>query len=120
MLRRALGRCFSIELFCKEVADAIIEGRSSNEKAEEVAEEVTPAFPKLIYALDENNIREDAPYWYLTKLAAECTAKRMVPDYISNKVERESKNGDEYPCINVTVPFKSNLNSKTYLNGENL
>ena len=81
---------------------------------------ITPAFPKLIYALDENNIHEDSPYWYLTKLAAECTAKRMVPDYISNKVERELKNGDEYPCINVTVPFKSNLNRKTYLNGESL
>ena len=81
---------------------------------------VTPAFPKLIYALDENNIHENAPYWYLTELAAECTAKRMVPDYISNKVERELKNGDEYPCINVTVPFKSNLNRKTYLNGESL
>lgn len=60
---------------------------------------VTPAFPKLIYALDENNIHEDSPYWYLTVLAAECTAKRMVPDYISNKVERELKNGDEYTCM---------------------
>lgn len=60
---------------------------------------VTPAFPKLIYALDENNIHEYSPYWYLTVLAAECTAKRMVPDYISNKVERELKNGDEYTCM---------------------
>jgi hypothetical protein len=81
---------------------------------------ITPAFPKLIYALDDCNIHEDSKYWYLTKLAAECSAKRMVPDYISNKVQRKLKNGDEYPCINITVPFKSNLNSKTYLNGESL
>lgn len=60
---------------------------------------ITPAFPKLIYALDELNITEDAPYYYLTKLSAECTAKRMVPDYISNKIEREIKNGDVFPCM---------------------
>lgn len=59
---------------------------------------VTPTFPKLIYALDENNIDEDSEYFYLTKLAAECTAKRMVPDYISDKVMRELK-GDVYPCM---------------------
>lgn len=59
---------------------------------------ITPAFPKLIYVLDEDNIREDSPYWQLTKLAAECTAKRMVPDYISAKVMRELK-GDVYPCM---------------------
>lgn len=81
---------------------------------------ITPAFPKLIYALDECNIHEDSPYYYLTKIAAECSAKRMVPDYISNKIQKELKNGDEYPCINIPVPFKSNLNSKTYLNGESL
>ena len=60
---------------------------------------ITPAFPKLIYVLDEDNISEDAPYWYLTELAAKCTAKRMVPDYISAKVMRELKNGDVYPCM---------------------
>ena len=59
---------------------------------------ITPAFPKLIYVLDEDNIHEDSPYWYLTKLAAECTAKRMVPDYISAKIMRELK-GDVYPCM---------------------
>lgn len=59
---------------------------------------ITTAFPKLIYALDECNIHEDSPYFYLTKLAAECTAKRMVPDYISNKIEREMK-GAEYTCM---------------------
>ena len=63
---------------------------------------VTPAFPKLIYVLSENNITEDSPYFYLTKLAAECTAKRMVPDYISEKKMKELKDGDVYPCINKT------------------
>ena len=68
---------------------------------------VTPAFPKLIYVLEEQNIREDAPYWYLTELAAKCTAKRMVPDYISEKKMKELKlskgethgNGDTYTCM---------------------
>lgn len=57
---------------------------------------ITPAFPKLIYALDENNVEPDSEFFYLTELAAQCTAKRMVPDYISNKIERELKNGDTY------------------------
>ena len=65
----------------------------------EVGVWVSPAFPKLLYVLDENNITEDSPYWYLTVLAAECTAKRMVPDYISAKVMKELKNGDVYPCM---------------------
>lgn len=60
---------------------------------------ITPAFPKIIYALDEFNAYEGSKYFYLTKLAAECTAKRMVPDYISNKVQRELKNGDTYTCM---------------------
>ena len=60
---------------------------------------ITPAFPKLIYALDEDNITEGSKYWELTKLAAACTAKRMVPDYISAKMMREYKNGDVYPCM---------------------
>ena len=60
---------------------------------------ITPAFPKLIYALDYNNVHDDDPYFYLTELAAECTAKRMVPDYISNKIERDLKNGDVYTCM---------------------
>ena len=59
---------------------------------------ITPAFPKLIYVLDEDNITEDSKYWYLTELAAKCTAKRMVPDYISAKIMKELKNGDVYPC----------------------
>ncbi|WP_295736348.1 anaerobic ribonucleoside-triphosphate reductase [uncultured Oscillibacter sp.] len=65
---------------------------------------ITPAFPKLIYVLEEDNIREDTPYWYLTKLAAKCTAKRMVPDYISEKKMLElkvDKNGEGhcYTCM---------------------
>jgi ribonucleoside-triphosphate reductase len=59
---------------------------------------ITPAFPKLIYALDENNVKPESQYYYLTKLAAQCTAKRMVPDYISSKVMRELK-GDVYTCM---------------------
>lgn len=65
---------------------------------------VTPAFPKLIYVLEEDNITEDAPYWYLTRLAAQCTAKRMVPDYISEKIMLKLKidsngNGNCYTCM---------------------
>lgn len=60
---------------------------------------ITPAFPKLIYVLEEDNITEGSKYWNLTKLAAECTAKRMVPDYISEKVMRELKDGNCYPCM---------------------
>ena len=60
---------------------------------------VTPAFPKLLYILDEDNIHEDSKYWYLTELAAKCTAKRMVPDYISAKIMKEIKNGEVYPCM---------------------
>lgn len=59
---------------------------------------ITPAFPKLIYVLEEDNITEDAPYYYLTELAAKCTAKRMVPDYISEKIMLELK-GDVYTCM---------------------
>ena len=60
---------------------------------------ITPAFPKLIYVLDEDNIHEDSKYWYLTELAARCTAKRLVPDYISAKKMKELKKGDVYPCM---------------------
>lgn len=67
----------------------------------EKGEWITPAFPKLIYLLEEDNIHEDSKYWYLTELAAKCTAKRMVPDYISEKKMKELK-GDVYPCINKT------------------
>ncbi len=60
---------------------------------------ITPAFPKLIYVLEENNIQEGTRYWELTRLAAKCTAKRMVPDYISEKIMKENKEGNCYPCM---------------------
>ena len=65
---------------------------------------ITPAFPKLLYVLEEDNIHEDSKYWYLTELAAKCTAKRMVPDYISEKMMKKLKinengEGDCYPCM---------------------
>lgn len=60
---------------------------------------ITPAFPKLIYVLEEDNIREGSKYWELTKLAAQCTAKRMVPDYISEKIMKKLKEGNCYPCM---------------------
>src|SRR5699024_6429553 len=65
---------------------------------------ITPAFPKLLYVLEEDNASEGSKYWYLTKLAAECTAKRMVPDYISEKIMKQLKidkneNGNCYPCM---------------------
>ena len=70
---------------------------------------VTPAFPKLIYALEEDNITEDSPYYYLTELAAKCTAKRMVPDYISEKVMLQLKEGNCFPsmgCRSFLSPYK--------------
>ena len=70
---------------------------------------VTPAFPKLIYVLEEDNIHEDSPYWYLTCLAAKCTAKRMVPDYISEKKMKELKEGNCFPvmgCRSCLSPWK--------------
>ncbi len=60
---------------------------------------ITPAFPKLLYVLDDDNVKEGTKYWYLTVLAARCTAKRMVPDYISAKKMRELKKGEVYPCM---------------------
>lgn len=60
---------------------------------------ITPAFPKLIYVLDEDNVTSDSKYWYLTELAARCTAKRMVPDYISAKIMKELKQGEVYTCM---------------------
>ncbi len=70
---------------------------------------ITPAFPKLIYVLEEDNIREDSPYWYLTELSARCTAKRMVPDYISEKKMKELKEGNCFPvmgCRSNLSPWK--------------
>lgn len=86
---------------------------------------ITPAFPKIIYVLDEDNIYEDSKYWYLTKLAAECTAKRMVPDYISAKIMKQLK-GDVYTvmgCRSALTPDRSYLkgnlaNAKNFKEGE--
>ncbi len=84
---------------------------------------VTPAFPKLIYVLEEDNITEDSKYWYLTELAAKCTAKRMVPDYISEKKMKELKvdqngNGQCYTCMGcrsfLTTYVDENGNPKYY------
>ena len=87
---------------------ALIIEETLNQRIEGVKNEkgvyITPAFPKLIYVLEEQNIHEDSPYWYLTELAAKCTAKRMVPDYISEKKMLElkvDKNGEGhcYTCM---------------------
>ena len=79
---------------------------------------ITPAFPKLIYVLEEDNVREGSKYWELTKLAARCTAKRMVPDYISEKIMKELKQGNCYPCMGcrsfLTVYKDENQKPKFY------
>jgi ribonucleoside-triphosphate reductase len=79
---------------------------------------ITPAFPKLLYVLEENNIHEGSRYWYLTELAAKCTAKRMVPDYISEKMMKELKKGNCYPCMGcrsfLTVYEDENKRPKFY------
>ena len=92
---------------------------------------ITPAFPKLLYVLEEDNIKEDGKYFYLTKLAAECTAKRMVPDYISEKVmldlkKNEMGDGDCYPCMGCrsfltpdrTMSIGNIANAKNYVKGK--
>ena len=92
---------------------------------------ITPAFPKLLYVLEEDNIHEDSKYWYLTKLAAQCTAKRMVPDYISEKVMKELKknelgNGECYPCMGCrsfltpdrTISSGNIAHAKNYVEGK--
>lgn len=69
---------------------------------------VTPAFPKIIYVLEEDNIKEDSKYWYLTELAAKCTAKRLVPDYISEKIMKQLKSGHCFPvmgCHEINTPI---------------
>lgn len=88
----------------------------------EVGVWITPAFPKLLYVLEEDNISEDAPYWYLTELAAKCTAKRMVPDYISEKKMLEYKinkngNGNCFPCMgcrSFLTPYVDENNKPKY------
>lgn len=84
----------------------------------EVGVYVTQAFPKLLYVLEEDNIHEKSPYWYLTKLAAKCTAKRMNPDYISEKIMKKYKEGNCFPCMgcrSFLSPYKDeNGNYKFY------
>ena len=84
-----------LALLIQEVLEQRIQG-IKNEKGVYV----TQAFPKLLYCLEEDNICEDGKYYYLTELAARCAAKRLVPDFISEKKMKEYKNGDCYPCIN--------------------
>ena len=92
---------------------------------------ITPAFPKLLYVLEEDNIHKDSKYWYLTELAAKCTAKRMVPDYISEKKMKEIKinemgDGDCYPCMGCrsfltpdrTMSLGNIANDKSYVEGK--
>lgn len=76
---------------------------------------ITPAFPKLIYVLDEDNIHEDSKYWYLTELAAKCTAKRMVPDYISAKIMRQLKTAMFTPAWDAvpSLPLRRNRRTRT-------
>lgn len=81
---------------------------------------VTQAFPKLLYVLEEDNYKPGTKYWYVTQQAVECSAKRLTPDYISEKVMKEIKvdeNGEGhcFPCINyLTVPFNSDIDSKFF------
>ena len=72
---------------------------------------ITPAFPKILYVLDEDNVTPESKYWYLTVLAAKCTAKRMVPDYISAKKMREYKNGDVYACMGGSIRLAAHVKS---------
>ena len=81
----------------------------------EVGVWVTPAFPKLLYVLDENNIHEDSEYWYITKLAAECVSKRMMPDFISAKHMRQNYEGNVFGCMGCRAwlsPYKGGINNE--------
>lgn len=81
----------------------------------EVGVWVTPAFPKLLYVLDENNIHEDSEYWYITELAAKCVAKRMMPDFISAKHMRQNYEGNVFGCMGCRAwlsPYKGGINNE--------
>lgn len=81
----------------------------------EVGVWVTPAFPKLLYVLDENNIHDDSEYWYITKLAAECVSKRMMPDFISAKHMRQNYEGNVFGCMGCRAwlsPYKGDINNE--------
>ena len=76
---------------------------------------IPPTFPKILYVLEDDNIKQDQPYFYLTRLAAECTAKRMVPDYISEKKMKELKEGNVFGCINKPVHHGGDTITKNLL-----
>lgn len=81
----------------------------------EVGVWITPAFPKLLYVLDENNIHEDSEYWYITELAAECVSKRMMPDFISAKHMRQNYEGNVFGCMGCRAwlsPYKGGINNE--------
>lgn len=81
----------------------------------EVGVWITPAFPKLLYVLDEDNIHEDSEYWYITKLAAECVSKRMMPDFISAKHMRQNYEGNVFGCMGCRAwlsPYKGDINNE--------
>ena len=81
----------------------------------EVGVWITPAFPKLLYVLDENNIHEDSEYWYITELAAECVSKRMMPDFISAKHMRQNYEGNVFGCMGCRAwlsPYKGSVNNE--------
>ncbi|MBO5828756.1 MAG: anaerobic ribonucleoside-triphosphate reductase [Paludibacteraceae bacterium] len=81
----------------------------------EVGVWITPAFPKLLYVLDENNVHEDSEYWYITKLAAECVAKRMMPDFISAKHMKQNYEGNVFGCMGCRAwlsPYKGDINNE--------
>ena len=80
---------------------------------------ITPAFPKLIYVLEEDNIKEGTKYWELTKLAAACTAKRMVPDYISEKIMKKLKEGNCYTCMGCRSFLTVDRTKENYANAKN-
>ena len=99
---------FEYEAEVAQIVEEILKQRLEGIKNEKGVY-ITPAFPKLIYVLDENNVREDSKYYYLTKLAAKCTAKRMYPDYISAKKLREHYEGNVFGpmgCRSFLVPYK--------------
>lgn len=119
----------SVFMYLNEVADpttkadlALLIEEVLKQRTEGVKNEkgvyITPAFPKLLYVLEEDNIHENSPYYYLTKLAAKCSAKRLVPDYISEKIMKQLKDGNCFPCMGcrsfLSVWHDENNNPKFY------
>ena len=103
-----------LAMIIEEVLKQRIEGMK-NEKGVYI----TPAFPKLLYVLEEDNVKEDGKYYYLTKLAAKCTAKRMVPDYISEKIMKKLKDGNCYTCMGCRSFLTVDRTKGNYANAKN-